>query len=94
MDGSDPKYEWQGYIPKEHNARAINPERGFISSANQHPFDSLYPYYYYNNNEEHYRNRRINQILSEKNNITIEDVKKLQNDATSSPLLEYKQTSW
>jgi penicillin amidase len=80
MDGSDPNYEWQGYIPKEHNARIINPERGFISSANQHPFTPDYPYYYHSRSEEKFRNKRINSILSASEDITIDDMKVLQND--------------
>ncbi len=80
MDGSDPNYEWQGYIPKEHNARIINPERGFISSANQHPFDSDYPYYYHSRSEENFRNKRINSTLNASEDITIDDMKILQND--------------
>ncbi|MBS0000344.1 MAG: penicillin acylase family protein [Cyclobacteriaceae bacterium] len=80
MDGSDPKYEWQGYIPDEHDARVINPKRGFVSSANQHPFTRKYPYYYYNNTEEYFRNRRINNKLSMLTNITIDEMKLLQND--------------
>ena len=80
MDGSDPNYEWQGYIPKEHNARIINPERGFISSANQHPFDSDYPYFYHSRNEEHFRNKRINSILTASESVTVDDMKILQND--------------
>ena len=80
MDGSDPKYEWQGYIPVEHNARIINPERGFISSANQHPFDKDYPYYYHSKTEEHFRNKRINFILTSASDLTAEDMKVLQND--------------
>jgi penicillin amidase len=80
MDGSDPKYEWQGYIPVEHNAKVINPDRGFISSANQHPFDNDYPYYYHSRSEEHFRNKRINAILSSSTELTTEDMKILQND--------------
>jgi penicillin amidase len=80
MDGSDPNYEWQGYIPKDHNARIINPERGFISSANQHPFDSDYPYYYHSRSEEKFRNKRINSVLNASEGITIDDMKILQND--------------
>lgn len=80
MDGSDPKYEWQGYIPKEHNARVINPERGFISSANQQPFSSDYPYYYHSSWDEKFRNRRINTLLTSMSDITIDDMKDLQND--------------
>jgi len=80
MDGSDPKYEWQGFIPKEHNARAINPKRGFISSANQQPFSSDYPYYYHSSWDEKFRNRRINSLLTSMTNITVDDMKDLQND--------------
>jgi penicillin amidase len=83
MDGSDPEYEWQGFVPKEQNARIINPVRGFVSSANQRPFDETYPYYYYNESEEHFRNRRINKLLSEMKNITPEDMMKMQNDTYS-----------
>jgi penicillin amidase len=80
MDGSDPKYEWQGFIPDDHNAKVVNPERGFISSANQHPFSSDYPYYYHCRSEEHFRNKRINSILNAASEVTAEDMKALQND--------------
>lgn len=80
MDGSDPIYEWQGYIPANQNAKVINPKRGFISSANQHPFTKDYPYYYYNNTEEYFRNRRINNKLSALADITIDEMMLLQND--------------
>lgn len=80
MNGSNPKYEWQGYIPIDQNASMLDPERGFVSSSNQHPFTADYPYYYYNNTEEFWRNRRINSELLSMSKITIDDMKKLQND--------------
>jgi len=80
MDGSDPRFEWQGYIPSEQNASTLNPDRGFVSSANQHPVDPSYPYYVFDNSYEHYRNRRLNNRLRELNGITIEDMKALQFD--------------
>ncbi len=81
MDGADPRMEWQGYIPFEHNANTLNPERGFVSSANQHPVDSTYPYYVFDNSYEHYRNRRLNRKLSAMEQITVEDMKGLQYDS-------------
>jgi penicillin G amidase len=81
MDGADPRMEWQGYIPFEHNANTLNPERGFVSSANQHPTDSTYPYYVFDNSYEHYRNRRLNRRLTELNQITLEDMQALQFDS-------------
>lgn len=80
MDGSDPAYEWQGFIPDEQEAFVFNPERGFVSSANQHPFTADYPYYYYNNTAQHFRNRRINNKLNTLTNITTEEMMNLQTD--------------
>lgn len=57
-----------------------NPQRGFISSANQYPVDPTYPYYVHSNSYEAYRNRIINQRLSEMDEITPADMMKLQND--------------
>lgn len=80
MDGKDPDYEWLGYVPVEHNPSVLNPSRGFVSSANQHPVDRSYPYYVFGDQFEHYRNRRINQMLEEMDQITVEDMMTLQND--------------
>ncbi len=80
MDGNNPDFEWQGYIPFEHNPATLNPERGFVSSANQHSTDSSYPYFMFDDSFEHYRNRRLNNVLRESENITVEDMKKLQFD--------------
>jgi penicillin G amidase len=80
MDGSNPDHEWKGFIPFEHNASTLNPDRGFVSSANQHPVDPSYPYYVFDNSFEHYRNRRLNQELNRLNGIEIKDMMKLQFD--------------
>jgi penicillin G amidase len=80
MDGSNPKMEWQGYIPNEQNPSTLNPQRAFVSSANQHPTDPSYPYYVFDNSYEHYRNRRLNRELTRMQNITVEDMKALQFD--------------
>lgn len=80
MDGANPQMEWQGYIPNDHNPATLNPDRGFVSSANQHPVDPSYPYYVFDNSYEHYRNRRLNSRLREMEQITVEDMKTLQFD--------------
>jgi penicillin amidase len=45
MPGTDSSYMWQAIIPETENPFQYNPERGFVSSANQRPADSTYPYY-------------------------------------------------
>ena len=79
-DGARSSNNWTKFIPNEHNAFWKNPERGFVSSANQHPADSTYPYYYTANSYESYRNRRINDVLRKKSGITVDDMKNLQFD--------------
>lgn len=80
LDGTTRETEWQGFIPPSQNPQVFNPERGFVSSANQIAADSSYPYNIYTNNQEYYRNRRINNVLSSKDLLTVEDFKSLQND--------------
>jgi len=80
LDGSNPEHDWQGFIPHEHNAHVKNPERGFVSSANQHPTDEAYPYYVFNDGYETYRNRVINDFFRSKEKFTIQDFKDLHNN--------------
>ncbi|MBO9572507.1 MAG: penicillin acylase family protein, partial [Chitinophagaceae bacterium] len=79
MPGIDESYNWQGYIPQQENPHDINPLRGFVSSANQWPADTTYPYYT-GGHYDLYRGIQINRRLTEMNNITPEDMQHLQND--------------
>lgn len=92
MPGTDSSFAWQGYIPQEENPHTYNPAEGFVSSANQHPTDSTYPYHMIGEYDL-FRGKRINETLRQMNGITPEDMMKLQNDnmnlfaATAMPLL-------
>ncbi len=80
-DGTTDKDEWKTFIPSEGNPTSKNPERGFVSSANQHPTDSTYPYYYPGVGVyENYRNRRINKLLTEGKDIDADFMKRMQSD--------------
>jgi penicillin G amidase len=80
LDGTLTRTEWQAFIPNEQNVMYKNPARGFVSSANQYPADSTYPYYINATSYEAYRNRRINKLLSEMSDITPRDMMELQFD--------------
>jgi penicillin amidase len=80
LDGSKRSQGWQAYIPNAHNISEKNPSRGFVSSANQYPADNTYPYYITATEYEAYRNRRINHVLTESENITFRDMMNLQTD--------------
>ncbi|MCU0358722.1 MAG: penicillin acylase family protein, partial [Cyclobacteriaceae bacterium] len=83
LDGSKISSGWQAFIPNEQNVADKNPERGFVSSANQYPVDETYPYYVNAVSYEAYRNRRINNLLRAASDVTINDMMALQNDTYS-----------
>lgn len=93
MPGSDSTFAWQGFIPHTDIPHIKNPARGFVSSANQQPTDSTYPYYYFGYYDL-FRSKRINERLAVMNQITVQDMMQLQNDnhnlfaQTAIPLLQ------
>jgi penicillin amidase len=79
MPGEDNSYMWQGFIPQGENPHALNPERGFLESANQRPADSAYPYFIPGSYITP-RGITIENKLAAMNGITPDDMKKLQYD--------------
>ena len=81
MPGIDSSYDWQGMIPNEENPMMKNPERGFVSSANQKSVDSTYPYYLGTASSfPLYRGISVNKRLVVMNQITPIDMQGLQTD--------------
>jgi penicillin amidase len=79
MPGTDSSYLWQGMIPQNENPHQFNPERNFVSSANQLPTDTTYPYYL-GGSYPPYRGWEINKRLTDLENVTPQDMMKLQTD--------------
>ena len=79
-DGSNPAYDWQGFIPHSHNPHTLNPDRDFLSSANQFPAGRDYPYYLEWSFESFERGMRINDRLRTMNHITPDSLRLLQTD--------------
>lgn len=79
MPGFDSTYMWQGMIPANENPQQVNPERGFVSSANQLPVDGTYPYYL-GGSYPPYRGLIINRHLNRMTSITPQDMMRLQTD--------------
>ena len=79
MPGIDSTYMWQGMIPQNETPFQYNPERGFVSSANQRPADTTYPYYL---GKEYpvARGLLINKRLAAMEQITPQDMMALQTD--------------
>ncbi|HVM90168.1 MAG TPA: penicillin acylase family protein [Puia sp.] len=80
MPGTDSSYMWQADIPQNENPHIKNPERGFVSSANQLPVDpNSYPYYL-GGSFPPYRGISMNRFLAGMNNIEPADMMQLQTE--------------
>jgi penicillin amidase len=79
MSGSDSSHLWQAMIPMNETPFQFNPERNFVSSANQLPADSTYPYYL-GRGYTPYRGIYINRLLNSMSNISVQDMKEMQTD--------------
>lgn len=80
LDGTNPSNDWSGRIPAEHNPTVKNPERNFVSSANQFPSDQSYPYYLNWEYSGYERSHRINKRLSVMTQANVDSIQNLQND--------------
>ncbi len=85
MPGFDSSYLWQGMIPQNEVPYQYNPERGFVSSANQKPVDDNTYLYYLGRNYPLYRGFEINRRLTAMNSITPQDMMALQTDNFNAP---------
>jgi penicillin amidase len=80
-DGSDSAYDWKGFLLPEEVPTVKNPSRGFISSANQAPYDpSDAPYYLGAGFEAPFRSQRINELLRAQTKFAPQDFVKMQRD--------------
>jgi penicillin G amidase len=83
VPGWTDEYEWIGFIPFDRLPRVVNPKEGFIATANNKVIGNHYSYHISHHWAQPYRYMRIAQVLESKNNLTLEDMKKLQMDQTN-----------
>ncbi|WP_257668252.1 penicillin acylase family protein [Parapedobacter tibetensis] len=80
LDGTLAAHDWQGWIPNDQNPEVRNPSRGYVSSANQFPTDTTYPYYLDWKFAHSSRAIRINERLEAMVGATTDSLRALQND--------------
>lgn len=80
VDGSSGDFDWDGFVPKIETPHKANPDQHYLASANQRPASERYGYYLGYEWDPGYRARRINQLLSSHNSITVEQMRAFQTD--------------
>ncbi|MDP3938829.1 MAG: penicillin acylase family protein [Deltaproteobacteria bacterium] len=82
-------FEWTGFVPYEAQPKVLNPDSGFIATANNKSVSDSYPFYISSYWEPPYRIRRIRQRLSEIQRHTLETMKSIQQDVHSIEAEEF-----
>lgn len=80
VPGDSSEYGWEGYIPYDELPRVVNPEEGFVATANNEVVGEEYPYHLSNYWARGYRYGRIAELLESKDKLTVEDMKAIQMD--------------
>ena len=84
----DGRYEWAGHWNGDQLPRIYNPASGYITTSNEMNLPPDYPYKERKLGFEWlppYRHQRIDEVLSNRKKISIEDSTALQNDVISLP---------
>lgn len=84
LPGWTSEYDWQGMVPFEELPHEYNPERGWVSSANNRTIDDSYPYHIGVWYSMPYRIERINEMLQAKEKLSMYDFRLMQNDYQST----------
>ncbi|GGD24584.1 penicillin acylase family protein [Pontibacillus salipaludis] len=89
LEGWEEDNEWRGFIPFEELPTVMNPEKGFIATANNKVVGEQYPYHISNNWAQPYRYMRIDEVLQTRSDFTKEDMKDLQMDQVNLQAREF-----
>lgn len=83
VPGDSAEYGWEGYVPYDELPIVVNPEEGFIATANNEVVDDSYAYHITDFWAQSYRYERISEVLESKSDLTKEDMMDLQMDQTN-----------
>ncbi len=92
VSGWTDDYEWTGFIPYEDLPTVLNPEKGYIVTANNFIVSKNYPYFLGSDFSYGYRARRIAEMIEKDGDgISVEDVKVMQADTFNQDAMEVVQ---
>lgn len=83
----DGSYEWEGYLPIREKPHAVNPQKGYIATANQNVTPEEYSHWDAIGYSwaDSFRGKRIDEVLTSKNSFSLEEMQSLQVDEFSIP---------
>ena len=79
------EYEWEGWVPYEELPELVDPECGYLVTANNRIVDDEFPHHISSHYLDGYRAARIEKLLSERDDHDIESFEGIQVDEYSIP---------
>ncbi len=89
LRGWEQEDEWQGYIPFDELPTTVNPEKGYIATANNKVVSESYPYHISHNWAQPYRYQRIVEMIETKEEHTLDSMKAMQLDVKNLQAVEF-----
>jgi penicillin G amidase len=86
--GWDGEYEWEGAVPYDELPEVVDPENGFLITANNRIVGDDYPHHITSDWLDGFRARRIEELLRASEEHDIEGFEAMQSDNLSIPGLE------
>ncbi|MCD6022305.1 MAG: peptidase penicillin amidase [Actinomycetia bacterium] len=83
VPGWTAEHEWEGFIPFEDLPTAVDPERGYLVTANDRVHDERYPHLIGHDFHASDRATRITELLEERSDHTVETSRRIQADTVS-----------
>ncbi|MGH3456154.1 MAG: penicillin acylase family protein, partial [Nocardioidaceae bacterium] len=80
VPGWDPRYEWVRDIPYRKLPSVLDPESGYIVTANQAVIGRNYPYELTSDSAYGYRSQRIIELLGDREDISVDQMVEIQRD--------------
>jgi penicillin G amidase len=79
------EFEWEGWVPYDELPELVDPEQGYLVTANNKIVDASYPHHITSDWLDGYRAARIEQLLGEREQHDLDDFRRMQTDLYSIP---------
>jgi penicillin G amidase len=79
------EFEWEDWIPYDELPELVDPDEGYLVTANNKVVDSSYPHHITSDWLDGYRAARIEQLLTEHEQHDLDDFRRMQTDLYSIP---------
>jgi penicillin G amidase len=79
------EFEWEGWIPYDEMPELVDPDEGYLVTANNKVVDSSYPHHITSDWLDGYRAARIEQLIGEREQHDLDDFRRMQTDLYSIP---------